>query len=90
MICAMACVSRAPNKPNWIPIPRGFTQRTTPGKVRSCSAAGSRQVKLTSCAKSKELSISMNMPPMLMSLAVPVLASPDRGVTVTSTLRGTR
>jgi hypothetical protein len=73
-ISVIACVSFAPSKPNWIPIPSLRTHRTTPGRVSSSLLLGRRTRIVTSVPKGTTCAVSMNIPPTeISSFARPVM-----------------
>ncbi len=70
----IACVSRAPIKPNAAPNPPGLDQRTTAGMRLSAGMPGKRAT-MVSCVPNGRTSVdSMNIPPKLKSLAKPLIA----------------
>src|SRR6478752_7338961 len=86
----MAWVSRAPSSPNCTPKPPGFNQRMVPGRRDSALVFGRRSTMISSVPKVPGVSVSMNMPPMLMSLTRPKMVPPPLTSHVTFALRGTR
>ena len=63
--------------PNWTPRPPGLAQRTVPGSLRSTPEI--RTAMVTWVPKGTTSVDSMNIPPMLTSLATPANAAPPLG-----------
>jgi hypothetical protein len=87
----MACVSRAPSKPNCTPKPPALVQRTTAGNRASRPRPGSSHTMVIGVPNAGLVSsASMNMPPTLMSLALPEIAGWPASSQVTGMRSGER